>query len=743
MELRFGKSLKRCWMKTRKVRQYSSTPLPCSLPGAATLFDLPTPERIAGYQVIEKLGEGGMGVVFKARQEIPNRLIALKMLKAYPTARQRERFELETELLGRLKHPGIAQIYDAGWTDETPQRPWFAMEFVDGLSLAKYANQNGLDRRARLDLLVQICEAIHHAHQIGIVHRDLKPANILVAENQQPKVLDFGIARVVESDLQMVTMNTHSGELIGTIPYMSPEQAAGKRDKIDIRSDVYSLGLVGYQLLCGELPYDVIDCPVVEAIRTIRETPPTPLSKHDRECAGDLDTIFLSALEKNPAQRYVSAWQFKEDIERHLRSEPITARPTSTRYKFKKFVRRNQLAVAAGIIVAIALFAGGTVASYQWLRAENALVNQKLATKTAEDEAEKANLVSDYLIEMVMSASPHDQGTELKVIDTVDQSVANIEKQFADRPDLAALAHQTMGRFYRHLSKLEQSEEQLRQAYQIKSRIYDEQHPELMEAEFFLALVLKDLGRLDESEALLRTTLRKHKESYGIEDESTLEVLNHLALTWMQAGKLNEALSATQQVVEVSSELLGEEHRLTRGARSNVGLLLTQLKRYDEAESELRQTLEILKTTTGSDSSETVNAMQTLASVLLMQGKPGESQQMFEQVCSATEKRFGPNHADTLNVMRNMAFISMNLKDFGDAEKQIREVMRRAEKTYPSGHWFIAQLKGDLGLCLCETNEIEQGVELLTESARELEQSLGAQNNRTISVKAQLDKFSD
>jgi len=302
------------------------------------------PERIGDFHIVDVLGRGGMGIVYRARQERPEREVALKVLRAtMVTGAMLRRFEREAQVLGRLHHIGIAQIYEAGMDDLGfgPQ-PFFAMELVDGLPLTDYCDKQKLDIHDRLMLIAKVCDAVDHAHQKKIVHRDLKPSNILVAADAQPKILDFGVARVTEANAGPGTMVTEARKMVGTLPFMSPEQVADQPTAIDARSDVYSLGVLGYRILTGRHPFSVNRRSMPQAIAAIQNEEPTRLSLLDRQLRGDVETIVLKALEKEPKRRYQSAADFASDIRRYLNHEPIQARPASAGYRIKKFARRNR-----------------------------------------------------------------------------------------------------------------------------------------------------------------------------------------------------------------------------------------------------------------------------------------------------------------------------------------------------------------------------------------------------------------
>jgi tetratricopeptide (TPR) repeat protein/predicted Ser/Thr protein kinase len=337
----------------------------------------PLPVKIGAYRIIRLLGEGGMGRVYLAEQERPRREVALKVIKpGYATPEMLRRFEQESQVLGRLHHPGIAQIYEASTADEgLGDQPFFAMEFVSGRPLPDYLRGHGIKTRGRVELMVKVCEAVHHAHRRGIIHRDLKPNNILVDHAGQPKILDFGVARITDSDAH-ATRQTSVGELIGTLAYMSPEQVLADPLELDTRSDVYALGVILYELLTGRLPYAAERRQVHEIVLAIRAEEPSPLSSIDRSLRGDLDTIVGKALEKDKTRRYSSAAELGADLNRFLTDEPIVARPPSAVYQLQKFARRHK-PVVLGIVAVFIVLAAGAIAST--LLAIRASREQKLA----------------------------------------------------------------------------------------------------------------------------------------------------------------------------------------------------------------------------------------------------------------------------------------------------------------------------------------------------------------------------
>lgn len=330
------------------------------------------PERIGRFRILSVLGEGGMGVVYRAQQEQPRREVALKVVRSSLLGEeQRRRFLLEAQVLGWLNHPGIAQIYEAGTADgAVGSQPYFAMELIAGEPIHRFVESRALGLRDRLALLASVADAVHHAHQKGVVHRDLKPANVLVTEEGSPKVVDFGVARVTVPDGDLPTTHTLAGQLVGTLTHMSPEQVAGDPSAIDARADVYALGVLAYEILTGSAPFDLAGKTVPQATRTILEETATRIGALDTRCSGDVETIVGKALEKEPAQRYASAGEFAADLRRYLADQPIAARPPSTWYQIRKFSRRHRALVGAVACAATVLVLATLWSAVMYTRAE-------------------------------------------------------------------------------------------------------------------------------------------------------------------------------------------------------------------------------------------------------------------------------------------------------------------------------------------------------------------------------------
>jgi tetratricopeptide (TPR) repeat protein len=611
------------------------------------------PASIGRYRILRLLGEGGMGAVYEAEQDFPHRSVALKVIRAgYASREMLRRFENETQALGRLQHPGIAQIYEAG-TAETPfgREPYFAMELVHGQALLSYCGEHQLKVRQRLELMAKICDAVQHAHQRGLIHRDLKPANILVDQSGQPRILDFGVARLTDSDAQ-ATRQTDIGQLVGTLAYMSPEQVLGDPAEIDTRSDVYALGVILYELLAGKGPY-VLGRHLHEVVRTIREEEPTTLSSVNRAYRGDIETIVGKALEKDKTRRYASAAELAVDIRCHLHDEPITARPPSASYQLQKFARRNK-ALVMGVAAVFAVLVLGVVAS-TW-----EAVQARRAEAKAKQESAIAQAVNDFLQkDMLGQASPYKQSKpdpDLRVRTALDRAAARITGRFDKQPEAEAGIRDTMGQTYMDLGLYPEARKQLEQALDLHRRVLGAKSPKTLKTMSRLGRIARLQAKNPEAEALLSQALATQRRVLGPEHPDTLYSMINLASVYRGEGRYAQAEALTSQTLQIQRRVLGPEHPDTLHSMNDLAVVYFSEGKYAQSEALHGQTLEIRRRVLGPEHPETLLSMSNLAYAYGYESKYAQAETLYSQILEIQRRVLGPEHPYTLLSMSNLAY---------------------------------------------------------------------------------------
>src|SRR5258708_5864846 len=713
-------------------------------PGASVPF------QVGRYRVVCLIGEGGMGAVYQAEQDHPRRTVALKLIKAgLASPSLLRRFKDEAEVLGRLQHPGIAQIYEAG-TAETgagPQ-PFFAMEFVAGRPLTSFAA--GLGVRERLELLARVCDAVHHAHQRGIIHRDLKPANILVDQTGQPKVLDFGVARVTDSDAQ-VTRQTDIGQIIGTLAYMSPEQVLADPLEIDIRTDVYALGLILYELLAGRLPYTTERARIHEAVEAICEQEAPALGTIDRAYRGDIETIVAKAIEKDKTRRYSSAAELAADIRRFLNDEAIVARPATTIYKLQKFARRHRTLVAALATVFLVLVAGVFASTWQAIRAKRAELSarqsesqarsqrdrataaeavsirerdaatqerdratrteaearqqrdQTLAEKRRADEgAATARAVNEFLQRDLLAQADSGSQTsakpdpDIKVRALLDRAAERISGRFGDRPRVEASIEATIGRAYWGLGLFPEAERHLSRALTTFTAANGPLHPETLDTAERLGDLYRAMGRYADAESLLEKTADGLRRTLGSGNPLTLRALSGLAGVYVAAGKNQKAAPLLAELLELERRTLGPEHETTVDTMNELARLQFVSGNLAGAESLLREAIDINRRSLGPDHPRTLPPMNRLAVAVQVQSQDAEAEALHTPLLDVRRRVLGPNHPDTFNTMNNLGALDTDQGKFVEAEALYLQVLEGWRKQYGPEHPRVLTLLSNL-----------------------------------------------
>jgi eukaryotic-like serine/threonine-protein kinase len=580
-------------------------------------------QRIRRYKLLKQIGEGGCGVVYMAEQEEPvRRHVALKIIKpGMDTRSVIARFEAERQALAMMNHPNIAKVLDAGATDNG--RPYFVMELVQGTRITDFCDERKFSTRARLELFIQICQAVQHAHQKGVIHRDLKPSNVLVTEQEGaafPKIIDFGIAKATGERLTDKTIFTAFEKFIGTPTYMSPEQAGLGGLDVDTRSDIYSLGVLLYELLTGRTPFDVQDlrhAAIDEVLKTIREQEPqrpstrlTTLAESERTVIaqlrqsdpgklpkllrGELDWIAMKALEKDRGRRYDTATALARDVQRHLNNEPVVARPPGNLYRFQKLIRRNRLAFAAGSVVVIALLGGLGIASWMLVREREALRLAVAAREQAAAEGAKSRQVSAFLENMLNGVEPSVAlGRDTVMLrEILDKTAAQLGTELKDQPAVEAELLYNLGDYEKAQtllsraltiqralrgsestnvistlnllgftffkpSKLEDAEKNYREALTLEAQVFKSDSPIMASTLDGLAGVLTYQNKLVEAEAMHRRALAIYKKLFGNENRSVAITLFNLSLTVLHQDRVPEAEALCREALAIQRKLYG------------------------------------------------------------------------------------------------------------------------------------------------------------------------------------------
>jgi tetratricopeptide (TPR) repeat protein len=639
-----------------------------------------TPGETAGkvigrYRLLQKIGEGGMGEVWLAEQKEPvRRRVAIKLIKAGMDTREVvARFESERQALALMDHPAIAKVFDAG---STPQgAPYFVMEYVAGVPITTYCDNHRLSTRDRLELFMHVCEGVQHAHQKAIIHRDLKPSNILITEvdgRGAPKIIDFGVAKALGQKLSADTMFTRVGALIGTPEYMSPEQANSSGQDIDTRTDVYSLGVIFYELLAGAPPIDLRKIAFEEFLRRLREEePPKPSTKirtqdpatstdvaHKRhteapelsnQMRGDLDSIALKALEKDRARRYGSPSDFAFDIARYLNNEPVLAVQPSVTYRAGKFARRYRGALVTACAFAVVLIAAAVISIRQSIRANK--------------EAAVAQAVNEFLQnDMLAQASAANQSgpsakpdPHLEVRTVLDRAAVRITGKFDRQPDVEAAIRVTIGQTYGDLGLYTEARHQFERALELRRRVLGANHPETLETVSALGTAVLKQGKFPEAETLLRQNLAIQRRTLGSTHPNTLATMNNLGVVYTNEAKYQEAEAIHSEVLETRRRMLGAEHPLTLSSMTALANVYEEDGKFNRAEPLYTQALEIERRVLGPEHPRVMGTMNDLANVYEDEGKYAQAEALHSGALEMRRRILGAEHPDTLSSMMNLA----------------------------------------------------------------------------------------
>lgn len=660
------------WLNT--VRD-ADAPLPCG--------------RIGAYELIEESGRGGQGLVFRARQIETGRTIAIKRLLcgSFASAAMRRRFEREIEVLSSLSHPHIVTVFGTELVDGIPI---LAMEWIEGAPINRWAAEAQPRRPLRelVEMFLKVCGAVHHAHQHGVIHRDLKPSNILIDAAGQPRVLDFGLAKLALGDPVLDAAGTATAQFVGTLRYASPEQIAGQSDALDVRSDVYSLGVILFELITGRFPYEVGDDPS-RAPTMMEAAAPPCLDAPTEGVDAALAAVVLTAVARRPEQRYQSVETFAADLRRWIEGEPVLAKPATGWESAKALIRRHRtaasliaasLAVIATVAVVATLFAARIARERDV--AFTAQREEAAAKAAARDEAEKARAVSEFLQAMLVQADPR-SGKARDV--TLREVLVQASQHIMAAPDMPAevqaATHRVLGITYHSRGEHDDAERHLRRALEASRALHAGDHPDVAESLHELGHLMTSRGRYDASEPMLREALRMRIATLGEDHLDVATSLNHLAKIVHLRGRYDEAEPLWRRSLDIRRRRLGETSADVAGSMCNLAVTRLAQGHPREAEALLRQTLDLARAALGSEHPDIGFTLHNLARARQELGDLPGAQALYEEALRIKRVTLKEDHPAVGFTLHAIADLHVRLGDDARAEVlylQVLPIYRRA-----------------------------------------------------------------
>jgi tetratricopeptide (TPR) repeat protein/tRNA A-37 threonylcarbamoyl transferase component Bud32 len=680
-------------------------------------------------------------------------VVAIKLLLngALASESTRRRFEREIDLVATLQHPNIVRLYDSGTTAEG--HPYFVMEYIEGTTLddairtvaARPSESPSRTRdsvsvsslRATLSLFAKICDAVNYAHQRGVMHRDLKPSNIRLDPAGEPHVLDFGLAKsslptAVHTDQPTLSV---SCQFMGSLPWASPEQAEGLTDRIDLRTDIYSLGVLLYQLLTGRFPYPVVGA-LPTVIENVRSAAPARPSSMRAGIDDELETIVLKTLDKEPARRYQTAGELAREIERYLRGEPIEAKRDSAWYIVRKTMRRYRLAagVATGFLMLAVLVAITTSVLYKRaLRAEQ-IAEQRRAQ--AEVEVEKVRRTKQFLQGMFGSLDPtqsvgRDAGLLRQIL---DDSASRVEAELAAQPEVEAPVRATIGATYASLGDYAAAEANLTAALKLYRTLPQPDEPEMLQALTDLAEVYQEQGRFAEAEPLAREALTGSGRVLGKEHRSTLTAANTMALLLHSMGNLGDAEQLFRETLVLQRRTLGEDHAETISSKGNLGQLLLDRGDYEEAAPLVQEALEARRRLSGPDHPDTVTSINNAARLAQEQGRFDQAEALYKEASDGYRRILGDDHPRTLKASSNLAVLYRQQGRLAEAEALLRDALVLQRRRIGDDDPAAAPLINNLARVLQGLGKPAEAEPLLRSVRESLRQAYGEEHPQTLTA---------